>query len=360
MIFDKDLIGKKQSVVDEFMLLSPHTTPLLSMIGFSEPVYNTTHQWFEDEVIPYEGATTGAVTAAATAITVADVEPFAVGHVVKVGEELVRIDAIDAATKKLTVVRGYADTTASDYVSGAKLEVLFREGEEGADFVKARSKARKAVSNVSQIFSESVELTGSAMEVANYGIADLYENEKQLKQTELALQLEKMLINGVKFDNGVVRQSQGIRSFIKNVADGSGQALSLDHVNDLAQDLYSKGAFANGGQFVLLAGAKQKRAFGQIQEAKIEIPQGSRVRGDIVDGIATDFGNFQIALNQNLAADEVMLVDLNRIKLRPLGERSFSHTYHGVDGDRVKGTVLGEYTLEVKQGSAMGRIKNLG
>lgn len=45
LIFDKDLIGKKQSIVDELLLLSPHTTPLLSMVGFSNPVYNTTHEF---------------------------------------------------------------------------------------------------------------------------------------------------------------------------------------------------------------------------------------------------------------------------------------------------------------------------
>lgn len=313
----------------------------------------------EETVFQYETSVVGAVAEAATEITVADTEPFVVGHVVKIGEELVVVNAVDVANKKIQVTRGYADTVPTAYVDGARIEVLFREGEEGAEFVKARAKGRKIVQNKTQIFSESIEISNSALEVAQVAIDDLYAHQKDLKQQELVLQLEKMMINGVSFDNGVIRQSRGLRSFIQNVTDAAGEELNVDHINDLAQGLYEKGAFKNGGRYVLLAGAKQKRAFGKLDSAKIQIPQGSGYRGDIVDAVVTDFAQFQIALNNNLAPDEIMLVDLDRIKLRPLGSREFSHTYHGVQSDATKGTILGEYVLEVKQADAMARIKGL-
>ena len=45
-IYNADLIGKKQSVVDEILLLNPHQTPLLNLLGFAEAVTQTSHQWF--------------------------------------------------------------------------------------------------------------------------------------------------------------------------------------------------------------------------------------------------------------------------------------------------------------------------
>ncbi|WP_346426593.1 SU10 major capsid protein [Bacillus sp. Y1] len=190
-IYDASLIGKKQSVVDEILLLNPHQTPLLSLLGFGEAVTQTTHQWFEDEMFADESTVVGAVTNVATAVVVADAEPFRVGHVVKVGEELLLVTAVNTGTKTLTVTRGYAGTTAAAIADAAKIEVQFVEGAEGSDARGARFKARVAKSNKTQIFDDSIEISGTAQAVTQYGINDLYEYEKQKKQLELALQLEK-------------------------------------------------------------------------------------------------------------------------------------------------------------------------
>lgn len=358
--FDKDLVGKVQSVSDEYELLNPHTIPLIKMIGFSEPVYNTTHEWVEDEMFTYEALVTTELTAEATEVVVDDAEPFAKGQVAKIGDELVLVTNVLPGEKKLTVQRGYADTTAAIAPVKSVIEVLFNEGEEGADYREARNKKRKTVSNKTQIFSDSIEITGSALEVHQYNIVDFYDSERAKKQIETALQLEKAIINGVGFDNGSVRQMKGIRQYIvTNVIDAAGAAVTLDHINDLAERIYKKGGFATGGNYVLIAGPKQKRALGTLDSAKVNIPQGSSVRGDVVDGIITDFGQFPVALNNNLASDEILLIDINRIDVKPLGKRVFSHTFHGQNRDGVSGTVLGEYTLEFRQEKAHGRIKGL-
>jgi len=51
--------------------------------------------------------------------------------------------------------------------------------------------------------------------------------------------------------------------------------------------------------------------------------------------------------------------DYNRIKIKPLKGRDFTHQYLGVKGDYVEGQIVGEYTLQVKQEDAHARIKNL-
>jgi hypothetical protein len=356
-IYDASLIGKKQSVVDEILLLNQHQTPLLNMLGFAEAVTQTTHQWFEDEMFADESTVAGTVTNVATSVVVANAEPFRVGHVVKVGDELLLVTAIAGST--LTVVRGYAGSTAAAIADLAKIEVQFVEGQEGANARGARYKARVAKSNKTQIFDDSVEISGTAEAVTHYGINDLYEYEKQKKQLELALQLEKALINGISYESGQIRQMKGIRQFIASNVTNVAGALTMASVNDLAQKIYEAGGFATGGDYKVIVGAKQKRNLSALDTNKVQISRSENSRGEVVDTLINDFGQFEIALNNNLGADELLFVDANRIAIRPLVGREFFHKYLGEVGDNRAGMLVGEYTLEFKQEKAHGRLKGL-
>jgi hypothetical protein len=357
-IYNSDLIGKKQSVVDEILLLNPHQTPLLNLLGFSEAVSQTSHQWFEDEMINDETKVNGAQTNVATSVVVVDGSIFRANDVIKIADELLKVTAV--STNTLTVTRGYAGTTAAAIADQAKVEFQFSEGVEGADARSARYKARAQKSNKTQIFDDTVQLSGTAQAVTQYGISDLYEYEKQKKQLELALQLEKALINGVSYESGNVRQMAGVRSFIQsNVTDAAAGAVSATLLNDSLQAIYEKGGFASGGNFKIMVPAKQKRAISAIDNNKLYITQAENSRGQVVDQFVSDFGQFEIVLNNNLDAKELLIVDTNRMAIRPLVGREFFHKYMGDQGDYVTGTLVGEYTLEFKQEKAHARIKNL-
>ena len=82
-IFSKDIIGKKESVVDEVLLLNPNQTPLINLLEFGKPCISTTHVWYEDAVFAVKSTVTAAATADATQLTVADTEPFVVDSIVQ-------------------------------------------------------------------------------------------------------------------------------------------------------------------------------------------------------------------------------------------------------------------------------------
>lgn len=356
-ILSGELIGKRESVQDQLLLLNPHQTPMLAMLGFSQPVSQVEHIWFEDSMFPFESTVTAAALVDATEITVADATPFRPNQVVKVGDELILVTAV-GADKKLTVVRGYADTTAAAIDEGAKIEVQFVEGSEGADARAGRYIPRVRKSNITQIFDETIEISGTAAAVTHYGIDDLYEYEKQKRQLELALQLEKAVLGGIRYENGLVRQMAGIKSFIKtNVTDLNGEALTWDVIGDVLQKIYEKGGFKTGGQYEIVAPAKQKRVIGKFGENLVRLNQGEVKRGTVVSLITTDFGEFPVSINNNLDPDEVLIIDKNRIAIRPLKGREFAHEYLGKKGDYLQGMVVGEYTLEFLQEAAHARIK---
>jgi hypothetical protein len=358
-ILSGELIGKRESVVDALLLLNEHQTPLINLLGFSDPVSQVEHVWFEDEMFADESTVAGAKLVSDTVVTVADAEAFRVGHVVKIAEELLKVTAVNG--NDLTVVRGYAGTTAVAIADGAKIEVQFVEGQEGADARQARYKARKRVSNLTQIFDETVSITGTAAAVSNYGIDDLYDHEKAKKLLELALQLEKAAINGVKYESGdqVTRQMGGFRNFIQTNVVNAGGALSDAMINDAMQSIYEKGGFANGGMYKIMVGAKQKRAISNFEKSNIRLDRQENGRGQVVDHFVSDFGQAEIVLNNNLAADELIVFDQNRVALKPLQGREFNHEYLGKKGDYFEGQIVGEYTLQFAQEKAHARIKGL-
>lgn len=353
------IVGKKESVTDELLLLNPHQTPMISLIGFGESVSQVERQWFEDEMYADE-TTASAAVIDATTITVADGSIFEPKHVIKIGEELLLVTSVNANV--LTVTRGYAGTTAAAVVASAKVEFQFVEGVEGADARKARYKSRKRVSNLTQIFDETISISGTAAATSEYGIDALYEYEKQKKILELALQVEKAAINGIKYESpdGKVRQMGGIRQFIKtNVFNATNADLTLTHLGDAFQAIYEAGGFATGGNYKIIVGAKQKRALSAADKDKISIARQDNGRGQVVDHFLSDFGSAEILLNNNLAPDEVIIIDANRVEIKPLQGRDFSHTYLGKKGDYDEGQIVGEFTLEFHQEKAHARIKGL-
>jgi hypothetical protein len=361
-ILSGELIGKRESVVDALLLLNEHQTPLVSLLGFSDPVTQVEHVWFEDEMFADESViNNGAnVLAGDTSFDVADAEPFRANQVIKVDDELMLVTNVSGTT--LTVTRGYAGTTAVGHNDGAKVEVMFVEGVEGADARAARFKARKRVSNYTQIFDETISISGTAAAVSQYGIDDLYDHERAKKILELALQLEKAAINGIKYESGdgLTRQMGGLRYFIQtNVVDASGAALDDTKLNDAMQKIYEKGGFANGGMYKIMVGAKQKRAISGFQKSDIRLTRAENTRGQVVDFFVSDFGQAEIILNNNLAPDEVIIFDANRVAIKPLQGREFTHEYLGKKGDYFEGQIVGEYTLQFVQEKAHARIKNL-
>lgn len=364
-IYKADLIGIQESVVDEMLLLNPHDTPLISLLGFGQPITNVKHEWIEDEMQADETAINkaGGYTGTDTSLVVDDGSIFAANDVIKIGEELLLVTAVAGNT--LTVVRGYAGTTAAAIADNAKVQFMFVEGTEGADARTARKSSRVRIDNITQIIDETIEVSGTSLSMSLYGTngQDPYEYERAKKLMEVAHQLEKALINGVKYESGQVRQMNGVRKFIQtHVLDASadGQAaLTLDDINQLAQDIYEAGGFKGGSQHVLMVPAKQKVVISNLEADKLRLTQQENFRGQVVDTIVTDFGRFPVILNNNLDPNEVFMIDLNRIQIRPLAGREFFHEYLGKKGDYVTGQIVGEYTLEFKQEKAHGRIKNL-
>ena len=356
------VVGKKESVTDQLLLLNPVQIPLLSRLGIGAPTTQTTHIWYEDEMFGTKTVVTEEATADATELTVADVEPFREGHIVMIGEEYVKVTKVNAGEKKLTVERGYADTEAGEVTADTEIEVQFLEGAEGMDAVDARYKPRKKVSNVTQIFTDTIRISGTQLAVENHNIDNIYNYELDKLLTMLGLQLENAVLNGVEaYVDGIIRKMRGIRNFVKtNVMEKTGE-VTLDKIQDALGAIKDKGGFANGGTsgYVIMVPAPIKRAISKFGIDYVRTDESSGRRGTKVDVLVTEYGEFPVVLNDNMRKDEILILDENRLEVRPLRGREFTHEYLGKVGDRVEGMVVGEYTVEVQQEKAHALLKGV-
>lgn len=354
------IVGKKEDVTENLLLLSPAETPMINLLGFGESVTQVEPTWFEDEAYADKTKATAVADAAATKVSVADGSVFEAGYVIKVGDELMLVTAV--AGNDLTVSRGYAGTAAAPIADKDDVVFQFVEGKEGADARPARFKSRKRVSNFTQIFDGTIQISGTAEATTQHGIVNLYLDEKAKKEKELALQLEKAIINGVKYEapNGLTRQMGGLKHFIvTNVLNGAGASVDTDILNDAFQAIAEKTGQNVGAGYKIIVSPKQKRAISKMDVEKINLDRKDNGRGQVVDYFVGDFGEAEIVVNPNLAPDEILIIDTARVRIRPLQGRSFNHEFLGKTGDYQTGMIVGEFTLELHQEKAHARIKGL-
>lgn len=352
------IVGKRESVVDEFMLLNPYLMPVTQFLGFGEAVIATTHKWYEDKMNSDRDAVNGAKTNTDTTIVVDTGSIFRPNQVIKIDAELLYITAVSG--NNLTVTRGYGGTTAAAIADNAIVEIMFNLQAEGSEAREGIYIPRTSKDNITQIFDDTIKISGTAQSIAQYGIDDEYNKEKMKAQIRLAKQLENALVDGVKFESGDFRMLGGLRSFItENVLNANNAALTFKIIDDMMLEIFKTGAMKDATRYGIMMSPLQRQVLAEADSAKVRITQNERSVGRVIDQINTNYGVLPIIVNTNFKSDELAIIDGNRGKIRPLTGREFTHEYLGKTGDNIKGTVVGEYTLEFKQQEAHAWIKGL-
>ena len=189
-----------EDVSDLIGIVSPYETPLLDALG--DPLRearSSHHEWLEDELLPNKDAvddSTFTDPVADTDFVVDNGSRFRVGDQIQIegSEELMLVTGI--STNTLTVVRGYAGTTAEDLADNQVVNILGNAALEGDSSPTARFTNRARSSNYTQIFTAAVEVSGTDMAANQLGLADEMDYQKQERLRELIRNLENTVING--------------------------------------------------------------------------------------------------------------------------------------------------------------------
>ena len=362
-----------EDVSDMVGIITPHETFLLDALG--DPMREATsthHEWLEDELLPNKDAIDDATwtnPASDTQFVVDHGSRFRIGDQVQVegSEELMFVTVIDGNT--LTVVRGYAGTTPENLANDQVLNILGNAALEGDDKPGARFTNRLRQGNYTQIFTASVEVTGSDMAARQLGLADEMDHQKQERLRELLRDLENTVINGGQptanpQGSGSVRRS--MRGIIQHLAANvfhtgdsgfpTGNDLDEAKVNYVLRKIWES---SSGHVDLIVVGGFQKRKINAFCSDSRSYGANDTTFTDMVSLYESDFGICRIITTRWMPQDAALFLDSSRIHVLPLTGRSFHFKPLASGGDYECGELIGEYTLELQNEAAHGVVRNL-
>ncbi len=311
----------------------------------------------------------------ATSITMLNGGRFQVGDLVRPsnGPEVMQVTAV--AGNVLTVVRRIGNTTGVALANGMRVAILGNAALEGADAPSARFTSRVRKANYTQIFTATVDVTGTMRAVRAHGLQDELDFQKQERLRELLRDLENCVINGAapaSSPQGSTTVRRSMNGIVKSIATNAftpnqngfpaGGGAGQNELNEavLNAGLRQVWEQSSGGVDTIVVNGAQKRRINQFVGAaqRFWSPQDSRFK-DSIGIYESDFGVCKVVLSRWVPLDTVLLLSSARVQVTPLQGRSFHFKPLAATGDSVTGQVIGEYTLEFRNESAHGLIRGL-
>jgi hypothetical protein len=368
-----------EDVSDIVSIVSPFETPLLAYLGDPRrAATSTVHEWMEDSLLPNRDAvnqeefTPDAETA--TVITVDHGDRFRPGDLVRPGSSREVMQVVNVAGDVVTFVRQYGGTPASELEDNLPLTILGNAALEGAAAPAARFTNRVRRQNYTQIFTATVDVSGTMQATRLHGVSDELDYQKQERLRELLRDLENCVINGTapasnpqgsasvrRSMNGIIRQIATNQFMpgegpIPAGGGNEGNVLTEEMLNAALRTIWEN---SSARIDTIVVGGMQKRRINQFIDATVRQRPGSDRFSDGVSVYESDFGVCSVLLSRWVPADTVLLLDSSRIEVLPLAGRSFHYKPLAATGDSFSGQIIGEYTLEFRNENAHGLIRGL-
>jgi hypothetical protein len=294
-----------------------------------------------------------------------------VGDQVRLGDdkEIMLVTAVNTTAGTITVTRGYGDTAHGALAAGKALRILGNAALEGDLADAARFSVRTRRQNYTQIFTATVEVSGSELASKQIGVADEMNYQKQLRLRELLRDLENCVINGTAAtitpagSSTVRRTMSGLLTLIQTnvLRPGQGgfpgeESLTEEQLSMALRTIWMQ---CGSAPDLILVNAAGKRTINHFASSARRYQPDDQTYRDLVNVYESDFGVCQVVLSRYVPRGTVLLLDSSRIEVLPLNGRSFFYKALATSGDRDAGQVIGEYTLELRNENAHGVISGL-
>ena len=348
--------GVKLNVEDMIWLTSPFDVPLLGTNGAdgrttlaSGTCFEKKVEWLDETLLTPRSTIGSTVATTDTYITVASGNQlqFMTSDVLLVGTEYMRVTGYGTTTDTLTVTRGYASTTATNYASGVSVVGVGQANPEGADPQNPRAHDRNDRYNLTQVFGPyMVQVSGSENAVQKYGLSGTeFDHQVALRTKEGMIALEQAIIYGILAEDGTNkwRTMGGMTNYITTNVDSSTSTFSESALLTQLQAVYDAG----GATDRLIVPSKQKRVISSINSSNIRYSQDTNVRGQVVDYYDSDFGRLSVVLDRWLRVSDVIGFSRDQMEVDTL--RPFQFEMLAKTGDSIKGQIVGEKTLKVRR-----------
>jgi hypothetical protein len=236
---------------------------------------------------------------------------------------------------------------------------------EGATYTYGTLTAPQRLSNYTQIFEKTFQVSNTQQAVDPAGMEDEYAFRVQVALEAIGRDIEKALVNGTGASGatGTARKLKGILAFITtNVSSAygtatgsgaSGRALTEGEINKLIQDCYSNG----GRPDWLLGSYTQVNKLAQLMSAHREYNDGNKEFTSQMLVYSSPFGRVMVEGDSQIPDDTLTVLQKDMwavAQLRPVKKIDTPET-----ADAKNGVLIGELTLEARAEKMNGKATGL-
>lgn len=367
--YSYDLQVETKINIDELIYtLSPLDLPLLTGVGGTgnpiiprSPVDTTTFYWLEDEVPLPTGTIGTALLTGVTSLvlTAGQGYRFHIGDAIRVLSETMFITNVNADATTLTVTRGAAGSTATATTIAVGTEVVgvgtvLAEGSLGLSNYTGRTK----YSNVTQIFSSTVQVSRTEQRIPKYGVPNELNRQMANSMHSVWQTVEQAAVYGKNYELAAskLRQTGGLDSYITTNIDSTNTWITLGRLEAMQQL-----AFNRGGMFTTLIGKPQifgalNNLTGSERISTVTIDDSRRGRST-ARTVMTEFGEVELYRSRWIRNNEAYCYNPENFIMRqfqPMVTERLAKT-----DDTDKYMMVTECGFEVKGQAHMGKFTAL-
>jgi len=232
---------------------------------------------------------------------------------------------------------------------------------EGATYTYGALTAPSRLTNYTQIFRKTFQVSNTQQAVDPAGMEDEYAFRVQVALEAIGRDIEKALVtgsgnSGASGASGTGRELKGIMGFITtNISSGTGtgRALTEAELNSLIQDCYKNG----GRPDWLLGSYTQVNKLAQLMSSDRTYNDGNKEFTSQMLVYSSPFGRLMVEGDSQIADTELAVLQKDMwavAQLRPVKKIDTPET-----ADAKNGVLIGELTLEARAEKMNGKMTRL-
>ena len=229
---------------------------------------------------------------------------------------------------------------------------------EGATYEYGALTAPSRLTNYTQIFRKTFQVSNTQQVVDPAGMEDEYAFRVQVALEAIGRDIEKALVTGSGNSgaSGTGRELKGIMGFITtniSTGTGTGRALTEAELNSLIQDCYKNG----GRPDWLLGSYTQVNKLAQLMSSDRTYNDGNKEFTSQMLVYSSPFGRLMVEGDSQVADAELAVLQKDMwavAQLRPVKKIDTPET-----ADAKNGVLIGELTLEARAEKMNGKMTGL-
>lgn len=229
---------------------------------------------------------------------------------------------------------------------------------EGATYEYGALTAPSRLTNYTQIFRKTFQVSNTQQAVDPAGMEDEYAFRVQVALEAIGRDIEKALVTGSGNSgaSGTGRELKGIMGFITtniSTGTGTGRALTEAELNSLIQDCYENG----GRPDWLLGSYTQVNKLAQLMSSDRTYNDGNKEFTSQMLVYSSPFGRLMVEGDSQVADAELAVLQKDMwavAQLRPVAKKDTPEA-----ADAKNGVLIGELTLEARAEKMNGKMTGL-